>query len=692
MLGLFRKTIRSRQKSKIAAIQLVRLFRSISIENWLRWSFITLIVSNLAIVGTISIQLNRDAHYIHLQELQEERALALAREVRIRLDDFQQQLSYLQKVRGLAALPKEIQRALLEGLTRENDAYETIAIVSEQGEILTAIAPYSTEKAEDIALNLIQRTAITTAIHQKNRYIHPVELHENLNVPVTIFVLPLQDRDGRSQGVLMAMINLDFLNSIVARSQIGKTGYVYIIDEQSRVIARKRTAEEAYRELDLEIPRNRDLVQTFKTNLVNSVNIYQGLRNIKVLGTSSFIYGVNWRVIVELPLGEVYTEVYHLMGLMIIIVLIAIAISIVLSLKIAQLLIAPLEYLTQVAHQISHGEFSTRVKIKQHNEWGVLASAFNSMTAKIRRSFKALEIKNNELSNTLQELKQTQLQLIQTEKMSGLGQLVAGIAHEINNPINFINGNLVHTEEYAKSLLKLIFLYQQYYPDPDREIQEELEETDINFLREDFPKLLRSMQVGSQRVREIVTSLRNFSRLDESNFKKVDIHEGIENTLVILQSQIKAKSNHSEIKIVKEYGNLPLVPCYPARLNQVFMNLINNAIHALARFRQKGSDRQPEIAIATECTTESSEKNAEIVIRIADNGEGIPDEVKQRIFDPFFTTKPIGEGTGLGLSISYQIVVETHQGTLECFSTKGKGTVFQIKIPCYFKTVKNPRS
>lgn len=688
MKSRFRKQLRAK------TIQLIRLSRSISIEKLLRYSLITVIIGNLAIVGAIAIQLSRDAQQKSARELQEERALAIAQKVRTHLDDLQQQLSYLQKVRGLAALPDRVQHSLLEGLTRENNAYETIAIVSRQGEVLAAIAPYSADNAAEIVLASIQKPDLAEAIREQVRYIDRVEFDEDLKVPMTTLVLPIQDRDGRPQGVLVAAINLDFLNAIVARSQIGKTGYVYIVDRHNRIIARKLSAAEAYQDINLDTMSASDgfanlsvraLIQRINSNLSDSARLYRGLRGVNVLGTSSLVYGVNWRVVVELPLREVYAPVRRLIVVMGVVLAIAIAVAILLSIKMARSLISPLESLTKAANYISRGEFSTRVTLKHRNEWGILASAFNYMTARIQRSFKALEAKNNELAETLEALQKTQLQLVQTEKMSGLGQLVAGVAHEINNPMNFIHGNLVHAEEYAESLLELISLYQHYYPDPNIEIKDRLEEADLDFLQADFPKLVQSMKMGSKRVREIVTSLRSFSRLDESSFKEVDIHEGLENTLVILQNQIKAKSDRCEIKIVKNYGNLPLVECYPAQLNQVFMNLLNNAIDALDRFRQKDSDRQPEIAIATEWTKSTSatpDKNTTISIRIADNGEGIPDEVKKRIFNPFFTTKPIGKGTGLGLSISYQIITETHQGTLECFSTAGQGTVFQIEIPC----------
>ncbi|MGB5961141.1 MAG: PAS domain S-box protein [Coleofasciculaceae cyanobacterium] len=275
-----------------------------------------------------------------------------------------------------------------------------------------------------------------------------------------------------------------------------------------------------------------------------------------------------------------------------------------------------------------------------------------------------------------EKLKRTQAQLIQAEKMSSLGQMIAGIAHEINNPVGFIYGNLTPARQYHQDLLSLLEAYQQTYPNPTPQIQRLTEEIELDFLIEDWSKLMDSMQVGAERISEIVRSLRNFSRLDEKELKAVDVHEGIDNTLLILQHRLKAQGSISEIQVIKDYGKLPLVTCYANQLNQVFMNLLTNAIDAL-----KNQSSLRIITIRTSLTTGKEPQTNSVIIRITDNGCGINEKVKNQIFDPFFTTKPIGSGTGLGLAVSYQIIVDKHQGKIHYISDLGQGTNFIVEIP-----------
>jgi signal transduction histidine kinase len=308
--------------------------------------------------------------------------------------------------------------------------------------------------------------------------------------------------------------------------------------------------------------------------------------------------------------------------------------------------------------------------------------------------------------------------------MSSLGQLVAGIAHEINNPVSFVYGNIDYANQYIQDLLHLIYCYQQHYPNPPAAIEAEMEAIDFQFLVDDLPNLLDSMKLGAERICEIVKSLRNFSRLDEAEIKAVDLHEGIDSTLLILQNRLKATGKQSEIQLIKKYGNLPSIECYPGQLNQVWMNLLINAIDALEEKREvlvrmeSGSEVSTALpcieihtevkngdspdgdyyAVPTKPATPSKKVDSKnvatasssgaatlsptrIVIRIIDNGSGMTEVVQRRLFDPFFTTKPTGKGTGLGLSISYQIVVEKHKGQLFVNSELGRGTEFIIELP-----------
>lgn len=301
-----------------------------------------------------------------------------------------------------------------------------------------------------------------------------------------------------------------------------------------------------------------------------------------------------------------------------------------------------------------------------------------SANEKLEQEIKERTLGEEILQRSLLQLQQAQAQLIQSEKMSALGQLVAGVAHEINNPVNFIYGNISHIRNYIEDLLNIVNIYQEIYPDAAKKITEQAEKIDIEFLMEDLPKILNSMQIGTDRIREIVLSLRRFSRQDDLVMKRTNIHEGIDSTLLILHSRLKFKPDRPAIEVIKDYdSNLPEVQCYSGELNQVFMNVIANAIDALEESSSsRVSDTIPTIRISTKAID-----GKRVSVRIADNGSGMPEEVRRRIFDPFFTTKPPGKGTGIGLSITWQIVTEKHGGNLRCSSAAGEGTEFAIEIP-----------
>ncbi len=370
------------------------------------------------------------------------------------------------------------------------------------------------------------------------------------------------------------------------------------------------------------------------------------------------------------------------------------AIAIIVGTLVTRFISDRIQILTHYTQKLANGEFSDNIELDGDDEVTTLAHGFNFMIEQLRVRDRQINQQMQELEKTLKKLQETQSHLIHTEKMSSLGLMVAGVAHEINNPLSFINGNIHHAKDYITDLLELVNLVKEKYDRFDSEIADKINEIDLDFLSEDLPHILKSIEDGADRIKQIVLSLRKFSHLDESQIKRVDIHGGIESTLILLKNRFNAK-NGQQISLIKNYGNLPLVECYASQLNQVFMNILVNAIDALHSTNISADKFERKITITTESKFDSNlPENAtnhpenlsrvnptSVLISISDNGCGIPEQIKSKIFDPFFTTKPVGKGTGLGLSISYQIIVEKHQGKLECFSEPGSGTTFQIEIP-----------
>jgi len=357
------------------------------------------------------------------------------------------------------------------------------------------------------------------------------------------------------------------------------------------------------------------------------------------------------------------------------------AIAIIIALLTSRAIARPLTAVTQVARRVTdENNFDLQVPVGGHDEVGVLAESFNKLIQQVKQLLDQVRQKNTDLSAALTQLKQQQLQLVQSEKMSSLGQLVAGVAHEINNPVNFIHGNLTPIEQHVEDVLALVAELREQHPEAIATIEEINEDLDLEFIQQDLGKILSSMKVGTDRIRQIVLSLRNFSRLDEADCKAVDIHEGINSSLMILQHRFKAKPHRPAITVNCNYGDLPSVPCYPGQLNQVIINILTNAIDAIEeRYEQAAAAQTPipmEITIATQSLAQDW-----VEIAIADTGIGMSETVKQKLFDAFFTTKPEGIGTGIGMSISHKIITETHQGRLSYTSTAGAGTTFYIRIP-----------
>lgn len=297
-------------------------------------------------------------------------------------------------------------------------------------------------------------------------------------------------------------------------------------------------------------------------------------------------------------------------------------------------------------------------------------SLLSKAVREAQQSEQALQIRSEELECALADVRAMQSRLLTAEKMSALGVLVAGVAHEINNPVSFIYGNLEHAQQYMEDLLRVVSFYQTVHLENSHGVKDCIDANELEFVKEDLPKVMASMRMGAERIREIVLSLRTFSRTDEAEYKQVDLHTGLESTLVILGHRLKASAGSAEIRVIKSYGELPQVACYAGQMNQVFMNILTNAIDAL----KEADVRQPQIEIATR------RHNHQAIIEISDNGPGVPSEIQEKIFDPFFSTKPVGKGTGLGMALSYQIVVEKHRGRLQ-YDANREGATFVIHLP-----------
>ena len=520
-------------------------------------------------------------------------------------------------------------------------------------------------------------------------------LEDSLNPPQnlvsTSYSLPFYDEQGRLLGVLSQDMELGFLSQKLNVPVMRDAGYFLLVSSKGNLIAfppdpQKALALKPFPQLS----NYQSLWDTIQAQLsqgqTSGVIPWRDDQGKSEFWAYQRIANNDWVVMAVVPESVMLGPVWRfLMAGILGAVIGASIVQGIVVFRFVRHLNRRLQPIMDECNRLAETNAKSEELMSREDELGRLTISFYALLGQVTVNERRLRKEMAKSAQALQALQQTQAQLIQTEKMSSLGQLVAGVAHEINNPINFIYGNLPHAMDYTEDLLALMALYDQKYGTTDQDIRRYRDDIDLDFLMDDLPKMLESMRIGADRIREIVLSLRNFSRLDESDMKRVDIHEGIDSTLLILQNRLKATAGHPGIDVMKCYGELPRVECYAGQLNQVFMNVLSNAIDALDHFNKT---RSPEaiaahpatITIQTDLLYAKTPPDA-IVIRIRDNGPGIPKEHLNRLFDPFFTTKPVGKGTGLGLSISYQIIVEKHHGVFKCTSEPGQGAEFWIEIP-----------